>query len=278
MTAWTRLRMATPLKVAMGLLAAALMATAGYGLVRAADDSSTIHGCVTRSGSLRIVEDGDACRSGESPISWSSEGAAGPAGPAGADGADGEDGADGAPGRDGRDGRDGEVTVNVTGGGDEFDAPTMYLRVVGQTQGNIQGSSSKVGREDWIEVYGFSHEVVSPRDSASGLPTGKRQHKPITITKPIDKATPLLMNALYRNENLSTFELQFFRTNRATGAEEHYYTIELTNASVSGASRGDSPGTSSPAVDEFTFTYQRIVETWEDGGTTAEDDWEAPAV
>ena len=29
-------------------------------------------------------------------------------------------------------------------------------------------------------------------DSASGLPTGKRQHKPITVTKPVDKATPIL--------------------------------------------------------------------------------------
>jgi hypothetical protein len=33
-------------------------------------------------------------------------------------------------------------------------------------------------------------EVVSPRDAASGLPTGKRQHKPLTITKEIDKSSP----------------------------------------------------------------------------------------
>jgi hypothetical protein len=34
--------------------------------------------------------------------------------------------------------------------------------------------------------------IVSPRDSASGLPTGKRQHKPIVITKELDKSSPLL--------------------------------------------------------------------------------------
>jgi len=34
-----------------------------------------------------------------------------------------------------------------------------------------------------MEVYGMSHEVVSPRDAASGLPTGKRQHKPLRTTK-----------------------------------------------------------------------------------------------
>jgi len=27
-----------------------------------------------------------------------------------------------------------------------------------------------------------SHEIVSPRDAASGLPTGKRMHKPLVIT------------------------------------------------------------------------------------------------
>lgn len=32
-------------------------------------------------------------------------------------------------------------------------------------------------------------EVKSPRDAASGLPTGKRQHKPITITKELDKSS-----------------------------------------------------------------------------------------
>lgn len=35
--------------------------------------------------------------------------------------------------------------------------------------------------------------IVSPRDAASGLPTGKRQHKPVTIVKELDKSTPLLM-------------------------------------------------------------------------------------
>ncbi len=34
--------------------------------------------------------------------------------------------------------------------------------------------------------------VVSPRDAASGMPTGKRQHKPFSITKPVDKSSPLL--------------------------------------------------------------------------------------
>lgn len=40
----------------------------------------------------------------------------------------------------------------------------------------------------------LSHSVVSPRDAASGLPTGKRQHKPMTITKELDKSSPQLFS------------------------------------------------------------------------------------
>jgi len=37
----------------------------------------------------------------------------------------------------------------------------------------------------------FDQEVVSPRDAASGLPTGKRMHKPFVITKELDKSSPM---------------------------------------------------------------------------------------
>ncbi|MCC7437745.1 MAG: type VI secretion system tube protein Hcp [Armatimonadetes bacterium] len=37
-----------------------------------------------------------------------------------------------------------------------------------------------------------SHEVKNPRDAASGLPTGKRQHKPLIFTKRMDKSSPVI--------------------------------------------------------------------------------------
>ncbi|MBM4377221.1 MAG: type VI secretion system tube protein Hcp, partial [Deltaproteobacteria bacterium] len=79
-------------------------------------------------------------------------------------------------------------------------ALNAYLKLTGKTQGEIKGSVTQAGREDSIMVIAYNHEVVSPRDAASGLPTGKRQHKPLTVTKEIDKSTPLLMNVLTNNE------------------------------------------------------------------------------
>ena len=161
-------------------------------------------------------------------------------------------------------------------------ALNAYLTLTGDTQGEIKGSCTQRGREDSIEVYGFNHEVSSPRDAASGLPTGKRQHKPLVITKAVEKSSPLLMNVLVNNENISTWELKCFRPSRS-GAEEHYYSIELVNANISSI-RPEQLNNKYPdnMPHEFrehvAFTYQKIIWTFQDGGITSEDDWETPVV
>src|ERR1043165_4020450 len=97
-------------------------------------------------------------------------------------------------------------------------ALNAYLTLKGQKQGNINGSVTQKGHENQIMVIAVSHEVVSPRDAASGLPTGKRQHKPLVITKEIDKATPLLYKALVTNETLTSFVLNFYQPSSHAGA------------------------------------------------------------
>ena len=65
-------------------------------------------------------------------------------------------------------------------------ALNAYLVLTGETQGKVNGSVTQAGREDSIEIYDVKHGVLAPVDAASGLPTGKRQHKPITVTKPLE--------------------------------------------------------------------------------------------
>jgi type VI secretion system secreted protein Hcp len=149
------------------------------------------------------------------------------------------------------------------------------MMVNGATQGHIQGGVIKPGLEGWIEVIGLDHEIISPRDAASGLPTGKRQHKPLTITKELDKSTPLLFQALVNNENLKDVELRFFRPGKA-GKEEQYFTIKLTNASISSVKMQNDSGSAVETTEHVSFVYQKIIWTWTDGGITAEDDWETP--
>jgi len=159
-------------------------------------------------------------------------------------------------------------------------ALNAYLRLTGETQGEIKGSVTQAGREDSIMVIAVSHEVVSPRDAASGLPTGKRQHKPFVITKEIDKSTPLLFNLLTMNENITEWRLDFWRPSR-TGKEVQFYSVELVNANIAGIRtemlNNKYPENMQHAEREMIeFTYQKITWTWQDGGITAEDDWETP--
>ena len=49
----------------------------------------------------------------------------------------------------------------------------------------------KIRCADGSCTISFDQEIVSPRDAASGLPTGKRMHKPFVITKELDKSSPM---------------------------------------------------------------------------------------
>lgn len=159
-------------------------------------------------------------------------------------------------------------------------ALNAYLKLKGQTSGEIKGSVTQKGREGKIAVIAVSHEIVSPRDAASGLPTGKRMHKPFVITKELDKSSPLLYNVLVNNENITEWELQFFQPS-ATGAEKQHYTIKLTNANIASIDfRMDNnkhPDLMKFAeYEQVAFTYQKIEWTWVEGGITSMDDWEQP--
>ena len=48
-------------------------------------------------------------------------------------------------------------------------ALNAYLKLKGQKQGPIAGSVTQKGREGKIMVIATSHEIVSPRDAASGV-------------------------------------------------------------------------------------------------------------
>ena len=163
-------------------------------------------------------------------------------------------------------------------------ATKVFLKLHGETQGDIHGSATGIAAvENWINVMAVDHEVVSPRDAASGLPTGKRQHKPIVLTKEVDKSTPLIDSVLCNNENLTQVEIRVYDDWAARGVFVHRYTIQLTNASVAAIKTEllNTAYTDNAALkmrEKVSLCYQKIVCTWVDGGITAEDDWEAPVV
>jgi type VI secretion system secreted protein Hcp len=158
-------------------------------------------------------------------------------------------------------------------------ALTAYMTLSGQKSGAVKGSVTQKGREGSIAIIAMNHEVVSPRDAASGLPTGKRMHKPLSVTMELDQSTPILYNMLTTNENIPTLELKFWRPS-VSGVEQQYFTVRLTNANISDIHlvQPNAKNTDTMHLEsylEVSFTYQKIQWTWADPSTTAADDWAA---
>jgi type VI secretion system secreted protein Hcp len=134
-------------------------------------------------------------------------------------------------------------------------------------------------------VIAVSHSIVSPRDPQSGLPTGQRLHKPFVFTKELDKATPLLYNIICTNENITSAIFKFWSPQKSiatqgTGSEFQHYTVELTNANIASydfrmANIRHPDLVKFAEYEEVALTYQKIQWTWNDGGITAADDWQA---
>ncbi len=152
-------------------------------------------------------------------------------------------------------------------------ALNAYLKLKGQKQGEIKGSVTQKGREGAIAVIAVSHSIVSPRDPQSGLPTGKRMHKPFVITKELDRSSPQLYQMLATNENIPELELSVF-AEKDKLAKTPLYTVKLTNANIASIDLvTPATGASTTVV---TLTYQKIEWTWSAEGIMAADDWEAP--
>ena len=86
------------------------------------------------------------------------------------------------------------------------------IQFTGIDGNNIEGSCMQVGREGTSLGNAFEHTVSSPRDAATGKATGKRQHGAVKIWKEIDKASPILAEALYNNSRLQSAVIRFWQS------------------------------------------------------------------
>jgi len=159
-------------------------------------------------------------------------------------------------------------------------AMTGYLTLEGNNQGAIQGDCTQKGRENTILVYAVDHSVEIPRDLNTGLPTGQRLHRPFTITKHTDPATPLLFQACASGEAMKKWQLDYYQINEK-GQEQLYYQVVLENAIVV-SMHHYKPNTLVEAnrafydMEDVSFTYEAI--SWEHkvANKQAIDKWKEP--
>jgi type VI secretion system Hcp family effector len=116
-----------------------------------------------------------------------------------------------------------------------------------------------------IMVIAVSHElvarlgIVSPRDVATGQATGKRVHKPLVITKELDKATPLLLRSMQSKEPITEATLYLFKP-AANGKVQIFMKAVLTDVLISRYVRkaGGDPhlgGMDDPHMESFTLSF-----------------------
>jgi type VI secretion system secreted protein Hcp len=157
---------------------------------------------------------------------------------------------------------------------------SVALFLKAKKTGAIQGDSSQtsLGREKSIECLSFEHEVTTARETASGAATGRRTYVPIKIRKRIDRASPLIAQALVNNEEISG-KFMFFRPSPVgDGTTQQFYTIEISQGRIASLKQfvpdsTDDEHAHREPEEEVAFTFHKITWTYTDGGVTAEDSW-----
>ncbi len=138
-------------------------------------------------------------------------------------------------------------------------AVDAYMTIKGAKQGPIKGDAMS----ESIPLV----SVVRDTPMATRMPTGRRMHSTITITKKIDMASPKLARASSSSEMLSEVVITFRGGSADAKTAEK---IVLTNATILSVRK-------SGEYELIKLTYQSIEVTYAKGGKTMTDDWNAPS-
>jgi type VI secretion system secreted protein Hcp len=107
-----------------------------------------------------------------------------------------------------------------------FDA---YLKIDG-----IEGESTSAGYEGQIEVTNFEHLLKQPSTVAAstsgGATSGRCEHGDFTITKQVDKASPLIYQKCSDGGHITEITLILCRA--AGGASVPFMEFKLTNSII----------------------------------------------
>jgi type VI secretion system secreted protein Hcp len=158
-------------------------------------------------------------------------------------------------------------------------ADSIYISIKGQKQGPFKGEALQKGFEGKIAGLKFRYELVSPRDIATGMATGRRQNKPVMITKEWGAASPQLFQALVTNEVLPEVVIDFVVADpKNPGMVLLSHSIKLTTALVTDISQSTEPIATGGVrlLEDVTFVFGAIELIDVRSNTMSRDTWIAP--
>lgn len=164
-----------------------------------------------------------------------------------------------------------------------------FISIKGKTQGHITkgaftpdsvGNIFQENHENQILVQEIEHLLYIPTDPQSGQPAGQRVHGPFTFTSALNKATPMLYQALATGETLPEVEVQWYRTS-TDGFQEHFFTTQLEDATIVNVSTvlphaQDEDMAAYTQLVKVAMAYRKVTWTHVAAGTEASDDWRKP--
>lgn len=191
----------------------------------------------------------------ETQITWNQKGPAGPPGEPGKEGkagGSGPSGNQGAPGGQGAPGTPliGGTTFGVSGGGNTF------LKIDG-----IEGESTQKDHKGEIQIDSFSVSAQGAQGAgsqSSGAGAGKVSIQSFSITKTLDKSSPLLFQAAATGQHYKEAVLSF--TRKAGGKEQTYLKFDFQNVLISSVQDGSSGG--GQPSEQVTFAFQKVSEAF----------------
>jgi len=246
------------LKVAIPT-AAALGAGAAIAIGSIPSGDGTITGCYVTSapagiaaatqryGQLRVIDPGatdppgmvgaGSCLSGEATITWNQRGPQGPQGPAGVQGPAGPAGRD----------LIGQTSFGFGSGGSK-----TFIKIAG-----VKGEATDRAHKGEIAIGSFSIGTAQQRTSGGGGGAGKVSFSSFTITKRIDKASPLLFQGAAQGRHYKEAVVSFAKTK--SGKSTDYLEFKMTDVLISSIQDGTSQSSHQP-IESISFNYAKIEE------------------
>jgi len=147
----------------------------------------------------------------------------------------------------------------------------IYAKIKGTKQGALTGGVAAAGFTGQIQVNTAEFGVGNQADTSTGMSVGRRIARPLQITKPLDRSSPLLHTACVTNETM-TVDLAYVIEGQG---HKPYVTISLTNAIIRDYTHEAS--FDGGGIERLSFTYTKIEFTWVNGGIVSTDDWTSAA-
>jgi type VI secretion system secreted protein Hcp len=136
----------------------------------------------------------------------------------------------------------------------------IYLEIKGP---DVKGEATTEQGKDKIELLSWSQSLSMPmhsRRSSESVKHGRADFTDFTVSKYLDKTSPILLQATAGGTNYKTMTVSIFKEAKDTGKAIEYYTVDLSEVVISSMSIGHGGGDT--PVETLTFNFDKIKWTY----------------